>query len=218
MSSKIVDNSGSLQKNGIQNAMQLRELFENSTPRPEMPERSIISKPANLGRVASVLRASTKAGARTAPFPLQNPHDRSTLPLPANWTKQHDKAICILDVKNYSLPAMIIKLRCTFPSLQGTLTPAMIDKRLQQLDQNVELDYYRAGLQKNNRPDRTKLALPPLPPSPLALERSAKRAWQASSRRAPPIVRKSDETVRLAEVGRPVLRVRLTRNSNLERL
>jgi hypothetical protein len=94
----------------------------------------------------------------------------------------------------------------------------MIDKRLQQLDQNVELDYYRAGLQKNNRPDRTKLALPPLPPSPLALERSAKRAWQASSRRAPPIVRKSDETVRLAEVGRPVLRVRLTRNSNLERL
>lgn len=40
-----------------------------------------------------------------------------------------------------------MKLRRTFPALTGTvLTGAMVDKRLRQLDQDVEIDYWRIGL------------------------------------------------------------------------
>ena len=56
---------------------------------------------------------------------------------------QHDKAICLLDSRNYSHATIVAKLRRVFPELQGTLTPLMVDKRLRILDQNVELDYWR---------------------------------------------------------------------------
>lgn len=64
-------------------------------------------------------------------------------PLPESWTTQHDRAICLLDSRNYSHSAIVAKLRRVFPELRGTLTPLMIDKRLRILDQNVELDYWR---------------------------------------------------------------------------
>jgi hypothetical protein len=64
-------------------------------------------------------------------------------PLPDTWTTQHDRAICLLDSRNYSHSAIVAKLRRVFPELRGTLTPLMIDKRLRILDQNVELDYWR---------------------------------------------------------------------------
>jgi hypothetical protein len=63
--------------------------------------------------------------------------------LPDSWTTQHDRAICLLDSRNYSHSAIVAKLRRVFPELRGTLTPLMIDKRLRILDQNVELDYWR---------------------------------------------------------------------------
>lgn len=65
-------------------------------------------------------------------------------PLPEAWTTTHDRAICLLDSRNYSHSAIVAKLRRVFPELRGTLTPLMIDKRLRILDQNVELDYWRA--------------------------------------------------------------------------
>lgn len=79
-----------------------------------------------------------------------SPDDRvsETSPLPHNWTAQHDRAICILDARNYSLTGIVAKVRRTFPNLRGTLTPAMIDKRLRQLDQDVSIDYWAVGLAK----------------------------------------------------------------------
>jgi len=64
-------------------------------------------------------------------------------PLPEAWTIQHDRAICLLDSRNYSHPHIVDKMRRVYPELRGTLTPLMIDKRLRILDQNVELDYWR---------------------------------------------------------------------------
>ncbi|EMC96600.1 hypothetical protein BAUCODRAFT_482665 [Baudoinia panamericana UAMH 10762] len=69
-----------------------------------------------------------------------------TPPLPAGWTQQHDRAICILDVRNYSLSNIVSKIRRAFPQLRGVLTTGMVDKRLRQLDQVVEIDYWKVGL------------------------------------------------------------------------
>ena len=41
----------------------------------------------------------------------------------------------------------MVKIRRTFPDLKGTLTAGMIDRRLRQLDQDIEIDYWRVGLQ-----------------------------------------------------------------------
>ncbi|KAK0935671.1 hypothetical protein LTR29_012743 [Friedmanniomyces endolithicus] len=84
-------------------------------------------------------------GARASPTLFDRVED--TLPLPGGWTPQHDLAICVLDARNYSLPGIVTKIRRTFPSLRGILTTAMIDKRLRQLDQDIEIDYWRVGLQ-----------------------------------------------------------------------
>ncbi|KAK3064530.1 hypothetical protein LTR53_018462, partial [Teratosphaeriaceae sp. CCFEE 6253] len=80
--------------------------------------------------------------------PLAPTTDRieDTPPLPLGWTPQHDLAICVLDTRNYTLPGIATKVRRTFPSLRGVLSAAMIDKRLRQLDQDVEIDYWRIGL------------------------------------------------------------------------
>jgi hypothetical protein len=37
-------------------------------------------------------------------------------------------------------------MKAVFPGLKGPLMPAMVDKRLRQLDQRVEVDYWRVGL------------------------------------------------------------------------
>ncbi len=84
-------------------------------------------------------------GARASLTLLDRVED--TPPLPGGWTPQHDLAICVLDARNYSLPGIVTKIRRTFPSLHGILTTAMIDKRLRQLDQDIEIDYWRVGLQ-----------------------------------------------------------------------
>ena len=55
-------------------------------------------------------------------------------PLPDAWTQRHDRAICVLDSRNYSHNAIVAKLRRVFPELRGTLTPLMVDKRLRILD------------------------------------------------------------------------------------
>ena len=76
-----------------------------------------------------------------------NDRFQETPSLPPSWSSVHDRAICVLDARNYSLPAIVIKVRRTFPELAGlTLTPAMVDKRLRILDQRVELDYWTIGL------------------------------------------------------------------------
>lgn len=78
--------------------------------------------------------------------------------LPRGWSQQLDRAICILDASDYTLPAIVAKVRRVFPELNGTLTPAMIDKRLRQLDQIPELDYWAIGLAKNEKQQRREKA------------------------------------------------------------
>ena len=66
-------------------------------------------------------------------------------PLPSNWTSTHDRAICVLDARDYPLPAIVAKIRRAF-AFRGSLTAAMVDRRLRQLDADVECVYWRVGL------------------------------------------------------------------------
>lgn len=91
---------------------------------------------------------TTSAAIRPVVTISQQDRIGETPPLPRSWTAKHDRAICVLDARNYSLTASIAKMRRTFPELRGTLTPAMVDKRLRQLDQDVEIDYWRIGLRR----------------------------------------------------------------------
>lgn len=60
--------------------------------------------------------------------------------------------MCVLDTCNYSLNAIVKKLRSAFPELaRSPLTPIMVDKRLRVLDQNPDIDYFRTGLEHANR-------------------------------------------------------------------
>jgi hypothetical protein len=75
-----------------------------------------------------------------------------TPPLPKEWNGVHDHAMCVLDTCNYSLSAIVKKLRSAFPELsKAPLTPTMVDKRLRVLDQNPDIDYFRTGLEHANR-------------------------------------------------------------------
>ncbi|KAK5676923.1 hypothetical protein LTS10_010687 [Elasticomyces elasticus] len=106
----------------------------NSSARRDKPLPPI----GDLGRMLS------SSGTKVGPALVDRVED--TPPLPGGWTPQHDLAICVLDARNYSLPGIVAKVRRTFPSLKGILTTAMIDKRLRQLDQDIEIDYWRVGL------------------------------------------------------------------------
>ncbi|KAI4750411.1 hypothetical protein E4T52_17020 [Aureobasidium sp. EXF-3400] len=88
------------------------------------------------------------------PAPTEIPVYRfpPTPPLPKEWNGTHDHAICVLDTCNYSLNAIVKKLRSAFPELsKAPLTPTMVDKRLRVLDQNPDIDYFRTGLEHANR-------------------------------------------------------------------
>ncbi|KAH0286989.1 hypothetical protein M436DRAFT_60807 [Aureobasidium namibiae CBS 147.97] len=90
----------------------------------------------------------------TALLPLDVPKYRfpPTPPLPKEWNGTHDHAMCVLDTCNYSLNAIVKKLRSAFPELsKAPLTPTMVDKRLRVLDQNPDIDYFRTGLEHANR-------------------------------------------------------------------
>ncbi|KAK3672884.1 hypothetical protein LTR78_007237 [Recurvomyces mirabilis] len=89
------------------------------------------------------------ATTRSLPTSLHDQPEETTPaagPLPTNWLEQHDRAICLLDVRGYPLPTIVLKMRRTFPGLSGILTTGMVDRRLRQLDQIVEVDYWRVGL------------------------------------------------------------------------
>jgi hypothetical protein len=43
------------------------------------------------------------------------------------------------------LPDMVTKLKSSYPELKGMLTTAMVDKRIRQLDQQPEIDYFRSN-------------------------------------------------------------------------
>lgn len=128
-----------------------------AVPMP-MPRSAAPRPPAQISRYNSLRRPDSEAlppisdpgrllgnpGTKVGPALVDRVEE--TPPLPGGWTEQHDRAICVLDARNYPLHAIVMKVRRTFPGLRGLLTPGMVDKRLRQLDQNVEIDYWRVGL------------------------------------------------------------------------
>ncbi|GAB1726487.1 hypothetical protein NU195Hw_g2413t1 [Hortaea werneckii] len=120
------------------------------SPRQELPTRETkennLPPPPQLPPIADPGRLLTTPGPK--PHPVFVDGLEETPPLPTGWTHHHDRAICVLDAKGYSLPTIVNHLRKSFPrDLRGSvLTPAMVDKRLRVLDQDVEIDYWRVGL------------------------------------------------------------------------
>ncbi|THZ07711.1 hypothetical protein D6C95_01894 [Aureobasidium pullulans] len=139
------------------------------TPVPDCPPPPLASQPtaSNLATL-SVVPSTIQPSVPKHSFPSRDvpshssslsPSSDSTIyriqptsPLPEKWNNVHDHAMCVLDTCNYSLNAIIKKLRSAFPELaKSPLTQAMIDKRLRVLDQNPEIDYFRTGLDHVNR-------------------------------------------------------------------
>lgn len=73
-----------------------------------------------------------------------------TPPLPAGWNEYFDRLICKIDALGYDHTRIVQEVRQLYPHVRGVLTPAMVDKRLRQLDQNIEIDYWRAGMQSKD--------------------------------------------------------------------
>ncbi|KAI7621394.1 hypothetical protein KC343_g8038 [Hortaea werneckii] len=128
-----------------------RETKENKLPPHHSfsltPSPTHDTRPApQLLPIADPGRLLTTPGPK--PHPVFVDGVEETPPLPTGWTQHHDRAICVLDAKGYSLPTIVNHLRKSFPrDLRGSvLTPAMVDKRLRVLDQDVEIDYWRVGL------------------------------------------------------------------------
>ncbi|KAF1353360.1 hypothetical protein BDV97DRAFT_396200 [Delphinella strobiligena] len=112
-------------------------LSNNKEVRPSTSKASLSARDAQprSPRVASSFPSPT--GGR---FP-------ATPAFPPSWTRVHDRAICVLDACGYSLDRNIRKLKSAFPELaRAVLTPAMIDKRLRTLDQDLNVDFFRLGL------------------------------------------------------------------------
>jgi hypothetical protein len=138
---------------------------ENHPPPPAPPPRCTSSSSAPiLGSTSrrpngSEAEPSSVSPRRPRIFHTTSIHNDRFLdlpPLPDAWSVQHDKAICLLDSRNYSHATIVGKLRRVFPELQGTLTPLMIDKRLRILDQNVELDYWRINYRAQSTTPRAE--------------------------------------------------------------
>ncbi|KAH9844879.1 hypothetical protein Tdes44962_MAKER07058 [Teratosphaeria destructans] len=129
---------------------QLPEL-QSTPPMPTFQKPAVdnrkrpVSTVQPLPPIADPGRLLAGAGTMVGPALIHRMED--TPPLPRGWTSQHDRAICILDTHMYSLEATVIKMRRTFPALKGMLTKAMVHKRLLQLDQDVYIDYFKAGLE-----------------------------------------------------------------------
>lgn len=71
----------------------------------------------------------------------------NTPEMPAEWVHLHDRAICILDTREYTHEEMVKKMKSSFPELERKyLSPAMIDKQLRIMDQKVEIPYWRVGI------------------------------------------------------------------------
>jgi len=94
-------------------------------------------------------RSPNPAYASTIPM---DDRPQATPPLPTKWTVVHDRAICVLDARGYTLQQTISKLRHAFPELIGSvMTPMMIDKRLRVLDQNPKIDYFKIGMKFSSK-------------------------------------------------------------------
>jgi len=109
------------------------------------------SKASTTSLRAAGIRPRSPNPANASTIPIDD-RPQATPPLPTNWTVVHDRAICVLDARGYTLQQTISKLRRAFPELIGSvMTPMMIDKRLRVLDQNPEIDYFKIGMKFSSK-------------------------------------------------------------------
>lgn len=122
---------------------------ENTTPtrlRGQIPRKPVLPSPSSRDRLHSPPPLAPWRPATTVPL-----RDRmgEIFPLPQGWGTKHDIAICILDVYDYSLKEIVLKVRKAFgKSLMGPMNEKTIDKRLRQLDQDIESTCYKEALKK----------------------------------------------------------------------
>ena len=125
--------------------------FQRQTPQQGFPARTPPRNPtgnyelppiSDEGNLLARGHVCTKVG--------QNSHGqiKDTPALPKVWNETHDKAICHIDVRDYPPGEMVAKMKSVFPELEGTLTADMIDKRLRQLDQIPNCDYFSEALRR----------------------------------------------------------------------
>lgn len=120
-------------------------------------QRSIHPK-ASLNSLNSLNSRIHASLSPTLPSPLgpvravtRSNKPQHTPALPASWSAAHDRAICVLDARNYSLQQSVRKVKRTFPELSGhILTEQMLDKRLRILDEDPLVDYWKVGLDFTN--------------------------------------------------------------------
>lgn len=146
---------------------------ENDTPRTKT-NRARTSRLSTSSRpgakdFATIINPGHMSVSRPAPmtdlakFILTEGRLPPTPPLPNCWNKDHDRAICVMDLKcpQKSLPDHIQQLRKSFPELRAaTITPAMVDRRLQQLDMDIGVNYWSEALKaKDERRKDSSVAL-----------------------------------------------------------
>ena len=136
-----------------------------STLPTRRPERMTLSRARSGGSITII----SQVGAIPLPLypnPASVQHSRSPTmpismyPLPPAWSTSHDRAICILDANDHSLAAIVLLVKRTFPELaSATLTLDALQRRLETLDQNVELDYWAVALKSSDedRGEETRL-------------------------------------------------------------
>lgn len=61
-----------------------------------------------------------------------------------------------MDAAGYDHIRIVQKIREMYPQLGGVLTPSMIDRRLRQLDQDIEIDYWRAGMRTKDGSEKNR--------------------------------------------------------------
>ena len=67
--------------------------------------------------------------------------------MPEEWNELHDRALCILDTRDYTHEGMVKFVKRQFPALaRKCLTPAMVDNQLRIMDQKIDIPYLRVGL------------------------------------------------------------------------
>lgn len=76
--------------------------------------------------------------------------------LPAAWNPTLDRLICQADALGLDHQKIVSKVRQRYPQLTGVLTASAIDRRLRQLDQDIEIDYWQVGLRAKDASEARK--------------------------------------------------------------
>lgn len=121
--------------------------FQRPTPGPTLRTRTSRLDNRGLPEIQDVGHLVYPARRRVTVVGSCGPSDRpeETPPLPEQWNRDHDLAICYMDRCGIYVPDIVTNIKQSYPELKGTLSAPMVDKRLRQLDQQPAIDYFRSN-------------------------------------------------------------------------